>query len=277
MDGQHLAEVGIPAFELQVPHFHRLLQAELLALDFREGGEHVRAAEQNLALVTDARAYEQVFRDVNQIVIRNDGTLLVGIPFAYFDILACHPPQAAGEPRNHAVFRHVLDGVLHSEKISILHRKAHVIDAVLLDVGEAPVHLLLGNLVKCGLLDLNHEVLAILRLGHRDVVEAPRLHVKLAARLTHAHKYRVLWNGWNPYRLLARRIHCAVHGIHRRHVRCRVLAAHAQHKVRRIGVFCVVCLSCVGIGHALDTDYADSVVQRKHVGITYRKFRAGTA
>ena len=149
VDGQHLAEVGVPALEFQVPYFHRVFQAEFLALDFRESGQHVRTTEQNLTFVADTRANEQVFGDVHKVIISDDGAVLVCIPYADFDVLTGHVPQSAGEPCQHTVLAHVLDFVLHAEQVAVFHSKAHVVNAVLLDVGEAPVHFFLGNLVKC--------------------------------------------------------------------------------------------------------------------------------
>ena len=48
--------------------------------------------------------------------------------------LACHIPDTTGKPCLHAVLRYVVDAVLNTEKIGVLLRESHVVDAIFLNV-----------------------------------------------------------------------------------------------------------------------------------------------
>ena len=77
MHGKDFAEVGLPRLELEVPYLYGVLQAELVAVNLGEGGEEIGAAEQHLALVADASANEEVFGDIHQVVVGDDGGVLL--------------------------------------------------------------------------------------------------------------------------------------------------------------------------------------------------------
>ncbi len=271
---EDLAEIGIPALELQIPHLYGIFQSELLALYLGERGEHVGAAEKNLALVADACSREKVFGDVHQIIIGNFRAFLIGVPFADLDVFTGHPPYATGKPREHTVFAGVFHHVLSTEQESILHGKTHVEYAVFLLVAEGPIHLFLRNFIERALLDLNHEVLAILLVGHGDIVESPGLNIKLATGFTHSHESSAGGNFGKPERLLGRGVHITVHRIHTRHICRAVFTAYAKCEVgnviSRIGF--AVC-----IGNTFHSDNTYRIVQSKHVYIINFQHDARTA
>ena len=166
----------------------------------------------------------------------------------------------------------MVDHVHVAEQERVLHRKAHVVDAVLLQVREAPVHFLGSNLVQGRLLNLSHEVLAVLLLGSGDVVEAAGLHVELAAALAHADKHGASGNIHRDADRLA--VHLlAVHGEHDG-LAVVVLAAHAQHQVGAVvGVLVIRLAGVVKLG--LDAHHADGIVKGEDVGLLHYQHLTG--
>ena len=275
VDSEHLAEVCVPALELEVPDLDTLLEAELLALDLGEGREHIAAAEEYLALVANTGADEEVLGDIDKVILGDDRALSLGIPLAYLDILAGHPPDTSCEPGVHAVFGHVVDESLDSEEVGVLHGETHIVDTVLLEVAESPVNLLGGDFVEGGLLDLYHEVLAVLYLGHGDSVEPSGLHVEFAARLAHADEGCTGGDCGEENGLSGGVVPFAVDGVNRGHVGLGVLAADTEHEVG-----CVVGVGVISdtlfVADALDAYDTDSVVEGEEVGVVYREGDTGS-
>ena len=107
----------------------------------------------------------------------------------YLDVLASHPPDTLGKPLGGVVLGGMFDTAHIAKEISTLHSKTHIVDTILLNIREVPIHSLSGNLVEGTLLNLNHEVLAVLNLRSRKVVETTCLYVQLTATLRHTDKF----------------------------------------------------------------------------------------
>ena len=89
----------------------------------------------------------------------------------------------------------MFDLALDAEQEGVLLTQTHVVNAVLLQIAEGPIHLFECDFVEGGLFNLHHEVLAILRLRGRNVGEYGGLGIQLGAGLAQTNQYRILSDG----------------------------------------------------------------------------------
>lgn len=126
----------------------------------------------------------------------------------------------------------MVDESLYSEEVGILHSHTHIVDTVLFKVAESPVGLFCCDLVESRLLDLNHEVLAVLNLGGWDIVEASGLYVEFSAGFTHPYECRSGRNCRQEDSLTCGVVPFPVDRIDGRHVGLWVLAADTEYEIR---------------------------------------------
>ena len=163
------------------------------------------------------------------------------------------------------------DLVLYPEEVGVLLCKAHIVDAIFFKVREVPLDVLCRHLVDRGLLDLDHEVLAVLLLEGGDVVEATRLCVKLSTSLTHTDEARILRDLWYEDRLTLR-VLSAIDSIDDGLVGAGVTATYVEDEVGSSAYGVSVALF---VELTLDTDDADRIVEREHAPVSNRQLDAG--
>ena len=149
-------------------------------VELADVADEAAAANQDLALAAGV-AGEGVVHQVHDALGREVGRGLE------VEVLAGLVPDAAGEI-DVLLLVVVPELARHAEEVGLLHAQAHVIDGGLLLVAHRPAHLLVGQALQRGLLDLHLEDLAQVAalLGQR--LELRRLHVEFAGGASHAHQ-----------------------------------------------------------------------------------------